>query len=379
MKVVHVCNAFQTNPMYLDLFERLENNGVKQVVISPGNIETSSERKRNDIEVFYFKRSENIIKRLLWRNRIASIINYVENSIDLYDCDMIHAHTLFSDGAVAYGLYKKYKKPYIVAVRNTDLNVFFKYMLWERPLGYNILKYASKIVLISHANKKQLYKIIPQSLIKKIDFKVEIIPNGINDFWLTNINKKDIIDPTNVRLTYVGDICANKNIDGTLKAISNICKEYNVFYTVIGDNKNENNNYLKKIRKKSEIIPFFKIEERCKKEKLIHYFRNDTDIFIMNSHKETFGLSYIEALTQGLPIIYTKDQGIDGFFEEGFVGYHAKSTSIEDISNAIKKVIKEYNSLSNNIKGLNFDRFDWGKISMKYTSIYDCIYDASQC
>lgn len=40
----------------------------------------------------------------------------------------------------------------------------------------------------------------------------------------------------------------------------------------------------------------------------------------MPSHKETFGLVYAEAMSQGLPIIYTKNQGFDGQFPDGYVG-----------------------------------------------------------
>ena len=41
----------------------------------------------------------------------------------------------------------------------------------------------------------------------------------------------------------------------------------------------------------------------------------------MPSRYETFGLVYGEAMSQGLPIIYSKGQGVDGYFKEGTVGY----------------------------------------------------------
>ena len=38
-----------------------------------------------------------------------------------------------------------------------------------------------------------------------------------------------------------------------------------------------------------------------------------SDFFTMPSKAETFGLVYIEALLQGLPVMYTQNEGIDGF------------------------------------------------------------------
>ena len=77
----------------------------------------------------------------------------------------------------------------------------------------------------------------------------------------------------------------------------------------------------------------------------------------MVSHGETFGLVYIEALSQGLPIIYTKGQGVDGFFDDMNVGEKADSKSIDSIYNAMKKMIEDYPSYEN--IGDKINQFTW--------------------
>ena len=37
----------------------------------------------------------------------------------------------------------------------------------------------------------------------------------------------------------------------------------------------------------------------------------------MPSKYETFGLVYPEAMSRGIPIVYTKNQGFDKYFEDG--------------------------------------------------------------
>ena len=93
------------------------------------------------------------------------------------------------------------------------------------------------------------------------------------------------------------------------------------------------------------------------------------DIFIMPSFHETFGLVYLEAMTQGLPIIYTKGQGVDGYFKENSPGYSVNPYSIDDIKNKIILTIENIQQLSaNSLKHVG--NFSWDIISNKYAELY---------
>ena len=81
---------------------------------------------------------------------------------------------------------------------------------------------------------------------------------------------------------------------------------------------------------------FVKYYPQQSKEKLMDLYRAN-DIFVMTSITETFGLVYAEAMSQRIPVVYSKQQGFDGQFKEGDVGYHVDPRSVEEITNAIKK------------------------------------------
>ena len=93
-------------------------------------------------------------------------------------------------------------------------------------------------------------------------------------------------------------------------------------------------------------------------------------IFAMPSHSETFGLVYIEALSQGLPIVCSKNQGIDGSFSEK-IGAYVDSKSIDSISDGIRQTIKEYDSFE--VEKLDFSVFKWTRIATAYSEIYKSI------
>lgn len=102
---------------------------------------------------------------------------------------------------------------------------------------------------------------------------------------------------------------------------------------------------------------------------MLKYLRG-ADIFCMPSHKESFGLAYAEALSQGLPVLYTKGQGFDNQFSDGTVGYAVNDRDHIDLADKIRMAIENYNSLSSNcIKACT--KFDWNVISRDLIGVYD--------
>ena len=145
----------------------------------------------------------------------------LEANIPLSGFDLIHAYTLFTDGNCARKLSKKYGIPYVVAVRNTDVNAFFKRMPHLRRRGVQIMADASAVFFLSEAYRSQVFdKYIPEAYQEALRKKTYIIPNGIDEFWFTHrpmAEKKR--NPKPIRLVYAGRIDANKNIPTTQKAM----------------------------------------------------------------------------------------------------------------------------------------------------------------
>lgn len=328
----------------------------RQVVVSPDENVIVSEcfHKWNRVN-FYYKQKK--------------IRNALENNVKVQDYDLIHAYTLFSDGNCAYELSRKYGVPYVVAVRNTDVNVFLRHMVYLRNRGIEILLSAVAVFFLSPAYKeKTLNQYVPGRLRDSIEKKSYIIPNGIDDFWFENkfirVSDEFLKNAKVIRLIYAGRIGRNKNIPLTLKAIDILKKEgWTVYFTVVGNVED---------KKEFQTIiahPSVNYHRSMPKEKLIDEYRK-SDIFVMPSHTETFGLVYAEAMSQGLPVIYTKDQGFDGQFLEGEVGYHVSDRDENDIVLAIKDIVKKYKRISNACSGL-CEKFRWDCICERYKNVYD--------
>ncbi|NMA74678.1 MAG: glycosyltransferase, partial [Bacteroidales bacterium] len=91
------------------------------------------------------------------------------------------------------------------------------------------------------------------------------------------------------------------------------------------------------------------------------------DIFAMPSIAETFGLVYIEALTQGKPILYTQNEGVEGTYIN--VGESVNCYSVSDITEGLKRIIVNYNSYDFKPKEIAINH-NWNMIGEQYSLIY---------
>lgn len=369
INVLHLCSYYYGSKLYENLFKDLGEKNIKQVVYVP--IKTGLDiGKINDFNNcnFIIKETNNNLDRLFFKRKAMKNYTGLLSQIDINDFSIIHAHTLFTNGYMAYELNKIYKIPYIVAVRNTDVNVFFKYFIHLRKLGIDILLRAEKIIFISPSYKENtINTYIPEKYKKEIESKSIVLPNGLNDYWIKNRAKSSkSLEKDILRLTYVGEVTKNKNIHKVIQDISHmINKGMNIRYDIVGDGEYlENIKSLVNEKKLNDHIRIFgKIND---KDKIREIF-NENDIFVMTSTFETFGLSYIEALSQGLPVLYTKGQGIYGYYQEGYVGYAVDNG--DSIEESLNKLMCRYNEMSANAIEV-IEEFEWGKIGDKYIDIY---------
>lgn len=311
--------------------------------------------------------------RLLYCRKIQKMVNYIiRQNLDWSHISLIHATTCCVEGAIAYELSKRFHIPYIVAVRNTDLNTYYKYLFWHRGYFRNILLNSQRIIFLSHVYKERmsfLFQDLTQR--KQIFQKSEVVFNGVNPSFLLNRMAKRMFPSRCRRIVYVGAINRNKNLLNVIKAIVLLRKNgWDISYTIVGKGKRgEEADYLAQVEQEAHQNSWIELLPEQSVEALIKIYRR-SDIFTMCSFHETFGLVYVEALSQGLPIIYSEGEGFDGVFHEGEVGYHAIPSSPQDIANKLRSVLENYEDISERIATLPMKQFDWNDIAQHYAALY---------
>lgn len=306
--------------------------------------------------------------RLVFDYKQKKIRESLEANIHVPDFDLIHAYTLFTDGNCVRNLSKKYGIPYVVAVRNTDVNDFFRLMPHLRGRGVRTMRDAAAVFFLSESYREQvLQKYVPERFRQAIRAKSHVIPNGIDKFWFENTDfSPKTLDNQEIQLVYAGRIDKNKNIPTTQKAMEILrAQGFSVSLTVVGKVQDE------KEFRRIQADPFTTCLPAMPKEQLIDVYRA-SDIFVMPSFTESFGLVYAEAMSQGLPVVYSKGQGFDGQFPEGTVGYHVDAASPESVAEGIRRVVESYPEIQKNVAALSRN-FDWKEITARYDEVYQKI------
>lgn len=364
MKILHINSYYAAGTFYKPLYERQQEEGLAVAVYVP--VPYSARAPVQDLGPYTtLSANHGRYDRLFFHLKHGKIYRDLVKRYRPDQFALSHAHSLFSNGYLALKLKEDYGLPYLVAVRNTDLNTFFKYMVHLRGLGRRILGEAEKIVFLSRPYRDRLLaRYIPPAQREALYRKAVIIPNGIDDFWLRNrpsgIKK---VDPESIRIFFAGRITPGKNISTTLRACRLLQdRGYRVRFTVAGRIKSQAE------YRALQAHDFVTYVGYLPREELLHYYRQ-SDLFVMPSRTETFGRVYAEAMSQGLPVIYTRGQGFDGQFKDGEVGYPVESHSAGEIADRVEDIWANYEQLSKNCLD-RAGQFNWSRIAEEYSRLY---------
>lgn len=370
MNVLHICGDYPFTPIYHELLSHAANYDVNSLMYVPLEINRNFTRKYDivapNVNIMY---SNDFSKfdRLAYYTKRNKILRSINSAVDVEKMHCIHAHYLFAAGGVACQIRRQHGIEYVVAVRNSDVNAFFPYMLHLRRLGVTILREAAAVVFLSPAYRdKVVQKYVPSAQRSEIAAKSLVVPNGVSDYWLDHRRARAQPPGSPLKLLYVGELTKNKNVKTSIQVTQALRDRGRAAELLIVGAGAHGNSIRRMARTCSEYVSMH--DWTNSKSDLLRHYRA-ADVFIMPSIHETFGLVFIEALSQGLPLIYTRGQGIDGYFPQGTVGYACDPMDVGQIAGNIEKICVDYRAMSQRCTE-SAARFSWQRISGEYETIY---------
>ncbi|PNZ24951.1 hypothetical protein CD137_11595, partial [Staphylococcus petrasii] len=176
MKILHLNSNFlftkiyenQINSMSPD-FEHIVYNPLRKNVDNHTNINVLKPVNLNKID------------SILSLKRLFKSYKYLKNNINLNQINITHAHTLTNDGLLALRLYKRNKIPYILTIRNTDINFSLKYKKHLKNQFLNVIMSAKNVIFPNYSYKHKLLEAFKNN--SKLEKKLSealVIPNGID-------------------------------------------------------------------------------------------------------------------------------------------------------------------------------------------------------
>ncbi|MGI3065497.1 glycosyltransferase family 4 protein [Vibrio diabolicus] len=335
MRILHLCSYYFGSKVYEEICNHFNTEKIKFDVVILSKLGDKN-RKVQDVscnKILDVQVLPKLIGIFPLLKGLYSLF-FASKAINLKEYSLIHAHTLFSDGVLAWLCNKFLGIKYIVTVRNTDLNTYLKKMPWTKFLARKIIESSEKVVFISHSYKYQAIEAFPSVFLDRS--KLVVIPNGVSDQWLLNTSSN--IDRKN-KILFVGNATRNKNFESIIEALRKDIEFFSSYELVAVGIKKESYPHLDdsdlKITYMGKITDFNELQSIYCEAKCM----------VLASYHETFGLVYLEALSCGTPILYSKGQGFDGWFPEGEVGFSVNPYDSVDISKKLKLILnKKFNS-----------------------------------
>jgi phosphatidylinositol alpha-1,6-mannosyltransferase len=205
---------------------------------------------------------------------------------------------------------------------------------------------------------------------------VEMVPNGVDlkNFQFSIHNFQSISKDKIFKVITVSRLVHKNGIDILIRALAQLPTP-NSRLQILGSGPGEK--MLKKLAKDLGIEKRVEFMGHVSQDDLPAYLAA-ADIFVRPSRSEGLGISFLEAMSSGVPVIAPLVGGITDFLQDGETGLVMKSEDPEDLAGKIKQLMQDENlrkKLQRNGRELVEQKYNWDNIAKQIGNI---IHNLSQ-
>jgi glycosyltransferase involved in cell wall biosynthesis len=267
---------------------------------------------------------------------------FVTKLVKMYQIDVIHAHWAVPEGFAGLIAKLETKKPLVVTLHGADI-------LTERSIGYGVrlrfgfdamlkkvLKNADVVIAASTATAKETLKVQPY--LKKL----VLIPNGVDlNRFNMNIDGRYIRDELGIgeeSIVFTLRHHVPKNgIEYLIKAAYLAIRDNPHLVFIIGGNGPLRRRHERLARELGIARNVFFTGYIPPNE--VPYYYAASNLFVIPSVIEAFGIATVEAMGCGKPVIGTNVGGIPDIIDNGINGYLVKPKDPKSLADKIAFLI----------------------------------------
>lgn len=278
---------------------------------------------------------------ILFPNRLKLLFHFLQIRKILAACDIIHALDAFPYGVIASLATRGMRKKIIITAIGSGsiIPLYRKSLRWLLCWSY---REANCVTAISRFTK--------QEILKKIsDLRIRVINHGVDaDFFGQGDGSAYDVSRLRPYILGVGQLRWRKGYHFSIRAFAHVAREFpDMRYVIVG--KKYKDDYYERLQKIIDELNLrqkvFILEDVDTKEKLRDIYHG-AELFCLFSQNmghdvEGFGLVFLEAAAAGLPVVGSKNCGIDDAIEEGKNGLLVPTRSSDDFAKAILTIIHD--------------------------------------
>lgn len=290
--------------------------------------------------------------------------------VNLYKLDLLHAHYAIPYAYAAFTAKQMLKEegkdiPLVTTLHGTDITLVGQHPSYKHAVEFSINQ-SDAITSVSESLKKDTLQFFN---IKK---EIQVITNFIdNSVFIkkSDCERKQFADADEKILIHVSNLRPVKRVEEVLEIFKNVQKKINSKLVIIGEGPDmekinlfleENPELITKIRLLGKVNDLYRILQL-------------SDVFLLPSEQESFGLAALEAMAAETPVISSNAGGIPEVNIQGETGFLAEIGNVEAMSNYTIKLLSDEKLLAQLKKNAKEQaiKFDLKNILPIYEKMYE--------
>jgi len=258
--------------------------------------------------------------------------------VNLYKLDLLHAHYAIPYAYAAFTAKQMLKEegkdiPLVTTLHGTDITLVGQHPSYKHAVEFSINQ-SDTITSVSESLKKDTLQFFH---IKK---PIEVITNFIDNSEFAECrecNRTQFAQPDEKILIHVSNLRPVKRVEEVLQIFKNVQNKIKSKLVIIGEGPDmekisqfleENPELIDKIRLLGKVNDLYSILQL-------------SDVFLLPSEQESFGLAALEAMAASTPVVSSNAGGIPEVNIQGETGYLAEVGNVEAMSNYTIKLLSD--------------------------------------
>jgi len=290
--------------------------------------------------------------------------------VKLYKIEVLHVHYAIPHAYAGYMAKQMLKDegidiPMVTTLHGTDITLVGNHPFYKPAVTFSINK-SDFVTSVSQSLKDDTLKLF------NIKNEIQVIPNFIE---LDKIKKEDkspcqrsvMANDEERIITHISNFRKVKRIPDIIAIFNKIQKEIPAKLMMVGEGpeKEKAEHLCRELGIQDKVIFFGNSNE-------IETILCQTDLFLLPSKTESFGLVALEAMACGVPVISSNAGGLPEVNKDGFSGYLSEVGDVNGMAKNAIKILKEDAVLTEFKKNalITAQQFDIKKILPLYEDLY---------
>ena len=263
--------------------------------------------------------------------------------VKLYKLDLLHVHYAIPHAYAGYMAKKMLQSegifiPMVTTLHGTDITLVGNHPFYKPAVTFSINE-SDVVTSVSQSLKEDTLRLFD------IKNEIYVVPNFIDLSKFNNTFtdcQRDLMANEDERIiTHISNLRPVKRITDIIEIFDRIQKEIPAKLLLVGDGPEKKTAEDLCIKKGiEEKVIFFGNSREI--DKILCF----SDLFLLPSEKESFGLAALEAMASGVPVISSNTGGLPEVNEHGVSGYLSDVGDVNDMAMRALSILKSDETLN---------------------------------